>query len=305
VVVNTITGLGYAFGGRAGLLRRAIVFFWRRICGTRTWISFQNPDDLAMFRQLKLVKPERAFLIAGSGVNTQVYAPTPATAGPGDAPRPFTFLMFSRMMWEKGVREYIEAAEWVSRECATAGGKGVRFVLLGGARPGNSTGVLTEWIAHPRTIPAAWIEERVRAGIVEWHPHDDAVLPYLREADAVVLPSYYREGIPRSLLEAMSCGKAIITTDTPGCRDTVVDGANGILVQPRDVRSLARAMAYLARDPEAGARMGTASRRIALERFSDEVVVQRTFDLYRRAGLNLPPERGNSRLEGNENRCPS
>ena len=113
------------------------------------------------------------------------------------------------------------------------------------------------------------------------------MLPILGGADVVVLPSYYPEGVPRSLLEAMSCGRAIITTDTPGCRDVVEHGVNGLLVKPRDAEDLARAMATLAADPERVAEMGKASRRLVSEKFSDERIIDQTFATYGLAGVTV------------------
>lgn len=286
--VNTLTGLGYVFGGKVTPLRRLITFLWRIVCRPRTWTSFQNPDDLQLFRQLNLVRPERAVLISGSGVDPRLFAPNNGAEPPEVPGRTLTFLMFSRMMWDKGVREYVEAAELVTRKSRAGRNRPPpRFVLLGGARPNNTTGVMTEWLDSPGAIPPEWLEEQARAGFVDWHPHDDATLPYIQDADVVVLPSYYREGIPRCLLEAMSCGKAIITTDSPGCRETVVENKNGLLVPPRDAARLADAMSYMLENPRATSEMGAASRRLVLERFSDDTVIRETFDLYERAGLNL------------------
>lgn len=164
-------------------------------------------------------------------------------------------------------------------------------MLVGGAPAGNPTGVKQEWLANPDTIPGSWLEDHaVRSG-VEYHPHDDNVVPYLEKADVVVLPSYYREGVPRSLLEAMSCGRAIITTDMPGCRDVVEAGVNGLLVKARDAESLAGALEYMVSHPEKVEAMGQASRRLVVERFSDQTVIRQTVDLYERAGLPVRQSR--------------
>ena len=128
----------------------------------------------------------------------------------------------------------------------------MEFVLLGGALPNNTTGVHAEWIANPATIPGDWLQRESAKGYVQWRPHREDIFDEIQAADVVVLPSYYSEGVPRSLIEAMACGKEVITTDTPGCRDVVerdLNGFNGILVPPRDVDGLADAFAFIADRP--------------------------------------------------------
>jgi len=158
--------------------------------------------------------------------------------------------MFSRMIRDKGIEEYFRAAEIMLIERHR--GRPVEFVLLGGALPNNTTGVHAEWIANPATIPGDWLQRESAKGYVQWRPHREDIIDEIQAADVVVLPSYYSEGVPRSLIEAMACGKEVITTDTPGCGDLVerdLNEFNGILVPPRDVDGLADAFAFIADRP--------------------------------------------------------
>jgi glycosyltransferase involved in cell wall biosynthesis len=168
--------------------------------------------------------------------------------------QPPTFLMIGRLILEKGVIDFVEAARRVRFACP-----GVRFVLVGGLDP--KPGSLTKEDVR------AWVAE----GIIEWAGEVGDVRPFLREASAFVLPSY-REGVPRSTQEAMAIGRAVITTDVPGCRVTVRDGVNGFLVPPRDPEALARAMMRFVHDRELAVTMGAESRRIAEADFDVHVV---------------------------------
>jgi glycosyltransferase involved in cell wall biosynthesis len=298
-VFNTVTGLGVAFS-RKGLLQEIVKGLWRLSCRSRSWTTFQNAEDLELFGRLNLIQPERTIVIRGSGVDTERFrcAGIPSRLSNG---RSMTFLMFGRMLWAKGVREYIAAAEKVQKRLHAKGSAvDARFVLVGGAPAGNPTGVKEEWLVNPGTIPGDWLEQQAALGTIEYYPHDDNVVAYIEKADVVVLPSYYREGVPRSLLEAMSCGRAIITTDMPGCRDVVEVGVNGLLVKPRDAESLAAAFEYMVDHPQEVDEMGQQSRRLVLERFSDEIVARQTVDLYARAGL---PVRDRTRIASSEGRA--
>ena len=164
----------------------------------------------------------------------------------------------------------------------------MRFVLLGGAGSCDRQRVARQWLSNPDTVPGEWLDEQAARGFVEYYPHQDEVLPYIQESDVVVLPSYYREGSPNCLLEAMSCGKAIITTNSPGCRELVEEGVNGLLVKPRDVESLVQAFQYMLNHPAAVKEMGQASRQIVLECFSDGAAIEKNIELYERTGLFTP-----------------
>ena len=286
VVVNTVTGLGYTFM-KGGFLQRVVTSLLRLALRPPALTIFQNPDDQQSFRSLQLTG-DRSVVILGSGIDTDKYAPLSPTLSIAPQNQKVMFLMFSRMMWDKGVREYVEAAKKLRLKLGRDQmASQVKCILLGGAGAGNPTSVAEEWIDNPLTIPGEWLEKQATGEYVDWHPHDDDVLPYIHRADVVVLPSYYREGVPRSLLEAMACGKPIITTDTPGCRKTVEDGVNGFLVPAKDSDSLADAMLFLAENEDLRKRMGEASRERALALFADHIVIEKTLDVYRKAGLQI------------------
>jgi glycosyltransferase involved in cell wall biosynthesis len=246
-----ISGLGYGFGQETlrqrmltPLLARMFRYGLRRSAG----VIFQNPDDRALFIQRGIVASEQTMLVSGSGVDVSRFAVQPLPPQP-------TFLLMARLIAQKGVREYVAAARQVRARVPQA-----RFLLAG-------------WIElRSGAIQASELEQWRRENIVEYLGALDDVRPAIARAGVYVLPSYYREGVPRSVLEAMAMGRAVITTDTPGCRETVVDGENGLLVPARNVGELAQAMHRLAIAENVVARMGEASRRLAEERFAVEKV---------------------------------
>jgi glycosyltransferase involved in cell wall biosynthesis len=190
----------------------------------------------------------KAIVVAGSGVNTADFAQTPLPEAP-------VFLLMARLIPEKGIREYVAAARTVRRSTPDA-----RFLLAG-------------WVeSRHGAISMAELESWREEGVVEYLGVLDDVRAAIARAAVYVLPSYYREGVPRSILEAMSMGRPIITTNLPGCRETVRSDENGILVEPRDAASLASAMLRLASNSAARASMGEASRRLAEGRFATEHV---------------------------------
>lgn len=284
--VNTVTGIGSTFGGKASaalrLVRPVLMTMMRFGLRAGARVTFQNDYDLGFYVEHGLVSPDRSRLIRGSGVDIDRFRPAPQ-AGAGPNARPMRFLMFSRMIRSKGVEEYCRAAEQVMADPALAGR--ADFVMIGGARVGNDTGVDDEWICNPETISGDWLAREAGKGHLTWMPHQEDILPHIHAADVIVLPSYFPEGLPRSLLEAMACGKAIVTCDMPGCRDTVDDGVNGYLVEPRSVDSLADAMRRMIEAPARVVAMGAESRRMVIERFSDDTVVGSTLEEYRFAGI--------------------
>jgi glycosyltransferase involved in cell wall biosynthesis len=285
VIVNTVTGLGFAFQV-GGALERLVRILWRIGCGRRTWTIFQNPDNLKLFLEAGLVDADRTRLIRGSGVDCRRFAPAPEANARTDR-APVRFLMFGRLLRDKGVLEYLEAARIVrERMLAAPGGISATFVLLGGAPAGNPTGVREDSLTNPATISPSVVQDYVKKGLIEYHPHDEDVLPHIHAADVVVLPSY-GEGLPRSLLEALACGKPVITTKAPGCREVVQHLENGVLVQPRSADDLASAFEYVLAHTRGLRKMGEVSRRLAVESFSDEVVVSQVIETYRTAGLTL------------------
>ena len=246
--IALITGLGYGFQGGAGrsLFRTLIRFLYRHALKRASVVIFQNPDDLQTFRELELIGPDVATeVVNGSGVDLLRFSPQPVAAGSA------TFLMIARLVGDKGVREYVEAARFVRRDFPEA-----RFILVG---PIDS---------NPDAIPAGEIRRWVAEGTIDYRGVMKDVRPALVECSVYVLPSY-REGTPRSVLEAMATGRAVITTDAPGCRQTVDHGVNGYLVLVRSSKDLALAMRKFVENPCLVARMGEASL----------VKVRKTFDV--------------------------
>ena len=251
-----ITGVGSALGGGSGLGRRALSLlvqtFYRVGLSQTHIVFFQNPDDERLFRLLGLVGDRhRVVRINGSGVDLERFACVPLP------PAPITFLMIGRLIRDKGVYEYVEAARRVHRAHPEA-----RFELLGPLDSNPSA-------IHPSQL-AIWRQE----GVVEYLGTSADVRPFLTRAHVVVLPSY-GEGMPRSVLEAMAMGRAVLTADVPGCRETVEGERNGYLVPARDADGLTEAMLKMLAEPERLELMGRQSRAIAEERF-DVHVVNRT-----------------------------
>lgn len=259
-VVNAIPGLGYVFlaqGSRAVVRRYLVERLYRVALGGRqTKAIFQNPDDLEQFVERGLIRPDRAVLIRGSGVDLAEFPV--ADEPPGD---PLVVLP-ARMLRDKGVMEFVEAARLV-RAALPA----VRFALVGGCDANRSA------IGEEQLL--AWQAD----GVVEWWGQRDDMPDVLRRASIVCLPSF-REGVPKALLEAAATGRAIVTTDVPGCREVVREGENGLLVPPRNGAALAAAILTLVRDPELRRRMGRAGRLRAEREFSLESVVRRTLEIY-------------------------
>ena len=262
-VVNTLTGMGPLFTMRTATMRalrqaagHALRFGLRH---PRTAVVVQNPDDRDLLVARGIATPEQIVLIPGSGVDLAVFRPAPEPAGPP------VVLMASRLLWEKGVEEFVEAARRLR-----ARGVSARFVLVGEPEAG-----------HPTAVPRAALERWRDAGIVELPGWRRDVPALLAESHIVCLPSFYGEGIPRILIEAAACGRPIVTTDSPGCREAARDGRSGLLVPPRDAGALAAALAALLEDAPRRAAMGAAGRALAA-RFSIERVIEANLDLHRR-----------------------
>ena len=261
-VVNALGGLGYVFsshGWKARLLRpmvRLVFRFHGR--ARRNRFIVQNPDDCSRLVGELGVAANRIVVIRGSGVDTRYFSPMPEPETPAVA------ALVSRMLWDKGVGEVVEAARMLKERGTT-----VKVVLVGDEDPEN-----------PESISKRRLLEWNGEGIVEWWGRRDDIAKVWAQCHICMLPSY-REGLPKALLEAAACGRPIITTDTPGCREIVRDGENGILVPPRDAAALADAIERLVRDPLLRARMGACGRRRVEEEFSEERVVEQTLALYR------------------------
>ncbi|HEX6949437.1 MAG TPA: glycosyltransferase family 4 protein [Nitrospira sp.] len=260
--VNAVVGLGWLFTSAKGvmrLIRPAARWTLALLLRTRSSLTIvQNPDDRALLIRSHL--PEsRIRLIRGAGVDTTVFAPAPEPAGP------VCVVLAARMLWDKGVGEFVEAARLIRQAGVEA-----RFALVGDPDPDNPASV-------PEAVLRSW---HGQDGIEWWGRRDDMPSVY-HAAHIACLPSYYREGLPKVLLEAAACGLPLITTDAPGCREVVRDGDNGILVTPRDAQSLARAIGRLIEDEKLRHTMGKRGREIILKDFSSELVVRETLGIYR------------------------
>lgn len=246
-----VTGLGrvYSAGSaKAKAVRRITVSLYRKALKRCDKVIFQNPDDRDKMVKLGCIKRENARLVNGSGVNMERFSRD-------KQPDKLTFLMVSRIIRAKGVLEYCAAAKKVKEKYPDA-----RFVMLGGFD--QSIGAL-----RPEDI-----SEYVDGGFVELPGEVKDPVEFYRNCSVYVLPSYYREGLPRTILEAMSCGCPVITTDWPGCREPIEDGANGYLVPVRDDAALAERMERFARDPQLVKDMGEKSRRICSEKYEVSIV---------------------------------
>jgi glycosyltransferase involved in cell wall biosynthesis len=262
--VSSVAGLGHVFSSDdlgSRVLRGVLSNLFRlALAGRRRQLVLQNNDDLAYFTNHALVARERACVIPGSGVNTQRFRP-----GPERRPeRPLTVLMACRLLWNKGVRPYVDAARRIGE-----GGRDIRFLLAGQPDEGN-----------PNAVPQTAIRQWVADGVVEWLGHVDDMAGLMDQVDVCVLPTTYGEGVPRSLLEGAASGKALITTDTPGCRDVVADGRTGLIVPPNDGAALARALVRLDADRALLERLGAAAREHVLNRFDEGVILASTLAVY-------------------------
>ncbi len=260
-VVSAVSGLGYVFlarGPRADLGRRLALATYRVALGKRrSRTIFQNEDDRRELTGRGVVRPDRTIIIRGSGVDLATFPLRPEPV----SERPLVVLP-SRLLWDKGVGELVDAARSIGRR-----GIAARFALVGDTDP------------NPTTVPRETLERWNAEGAVEWWGFRDDMPEVLRQASIVCLPSY-REGLPKALLEAAATGRAIVTTDVPGCRDAVRHEHNGLLVPPRDAGALAEALVRLLGDPDLRRRMGAAGRARAEAEFSVERVVEETMAVY-------------------------
>ena len=267
-----ITGLGQSFNG--GSFKKRIIdgvvrSLYRLALRKSRVVFFQNPDDLDRFRAMKLLADgSRVVVIPGSGIDLEDFSPTPF-------PTQITFLLMARIIPPKGIYQFVRAAALLGEKYPAA-----RFRLAGPI--GTSKAF----------IPLNEVEGWHRAGIIEYLGMLEDVKPALSECSVYVLPSYYGEGVPRSVLEAMACGRAIITTDAPGCRETVVDQTNGFLVPVRDVMALATAMEKFIMDPDLIVRMGARSRYFAETKFDVRRVNSLIFEGLGLVAYPLEPQSG-------------
>jgi glycosyltransferase involved in cell wall biosynthesis len=254
--ICTVTGLGYSFLNNnlvSKLARRLYKFAFKKA----NLVAFQNNDDRNLFTSEKLVKNQKTVIIRGSGINCEKFKPLPKS----DLSTSFVFLFVGRLLYDKGVIEYLKAAEIVKDQFPE-----ITFQILGSLDNDN-----------PSCISLEILEDYQRKGIVTYLGTSDDVKDKIRNSDTVVLPSY-REGLPRVMLEAISMAKPVITTDTAGCRDTVVDNVTGFLVPVKNIDKLADAMIKMINLPDSErVRMGKNGRELALEQFDEKAVIENYF----------------------------
>jgi glycosyltransferase involved in cell wall biosynthesis len=270
-VVNAVSGLGSAFGEskqRRGVRFAVDLLYRLALSNSRSHTIFQNVSDRDHFLSNGWIREENTALIRGSGVDTEAFQPIPEPTG---VP---VVLFASRLLREKGVEDFITVARMFSEAGVPA-----RFVLVGRIDLDN-----------PSAVSGSELESWVQEGVIEWWGNREDMPAVYSQANLVVLPTYYKEGVPKALIEAAACGRAIVTTDIPGCRDIVRDNFNGLLVSPRDPKGAARAIRTLLESPELRRQFGANGRRLATEEFDVRTVVAQTLDAYQALLLTAPQE---------------
>lgn len=264
--VNAVAGMGYVFTSdslRARALRPLVKVLFRLALGGRaSRLIVQNSEDAEFFGVAGIVRRDYIRVIPGSGVDCKEFIPSTRPFAP-DPARHFRVVLPARLLWDKGVSEYIDAARML-----IASGRKIDFLLAGDRDEGN-----------PASISASVLENWVRDGVVKWLGQVNDMPELFRSVDLVVLPSY-REGLPKGLIEAGACGIPVVTTDVPGCRDVVSDGVDGLLVPPKNPVQLARAIAHLQDNPQERRSYGDALRLKVLRQFDERIVIASTFNVY-------------------------
>ena len=261
-VVNALTGMGYIFISnqlKAKLLRPLVKLAFRVFLNEKnSYLVLQNKDDLNMLLNANLIEPNSTSLIKGSGVDLSEFYPMKNTS---NIP---VVMLASRLLWDKGVGEFVEASKILREQNVNA-----RFVLVGDADSDNPSGIslkqLTEW---------------KNSEVIEWWGHSSNMLDSLSKADILCLPSY-REGLPKVLLEGASCELPLVATDVPGCREIVRNGENGLLVPVQNATALALALHELINDKDERILMGKKGRKIVEHEFSDKVILEKFLNLYK------------------------
>lgn len=249
-MLANISGLGSAFS-KDGPVRRLIISFYKLSFSPTTKVLFQNPDDQEEFLSNKIVSRDQSILLPGSGIDLNHFALTALPDGR------ITFLLAARLLVDKGVRVYAEAARVLKSQVPE-----IKLQLLGPLDPDNPSGISASELN-------GWIDE----GVVEYLGAADDVRPFISNVHFVVLPTVYREGVPHVLLEAASMGRPVITTDTPGCREAVDDGVSGRICQPGSVESLVEVVSSCAGLSSSEILdMGQAGRRLMERRFDERFV---------------------------------
>lgn len=261
-VINAFAGMGFLFSSQrwlAKILRPFVTVLFRVVLNSgNSRLILQNPDDLNLLVAAQAIDESRIALIRGAGVDVSLYTMAEEPSGI------MTILLASRMLWDKGVGEFVQAAELIRQRGISA-----RFVLVG-----------TGDAENPRSIPEETLKSWHESGVVEWWGKRNDMPQVFAQAHLVCLPSTYGEGIPKVLIEAAACGRPIVTTDMPGCREIVRHGVNGLLVPPKDSIALADALQQLLENPDLRREMGAKGREMVVQEFAQEIVIEQTLALY-------------------------
>ena len=264
-MVSTITGLGHPFIA-GGLLKKLGGIGYNLFLNRSDKVIFQNRDDRQLFIDNNWISADKAELIVSSGIAVDDFE----FVGYDGNDRDIKVLIATRLLGEKGVEEYVEAAEIIKSKRDN-----IRFQIGGEFDP-----------YHPDSIPRKWIEEKAEEGVIEFLGYIDDMSQKLKEIDIFVLPSY-REGVPRVLLEAAATGKPVVTTDAPGCREAVIDGETGKLVPPRDSQALAEAILSLVDEEDKRKEMGIKGRKRVEAEFDIKEITKQYFEVYRKLGFDI------------------
>ena len=265
-VIASISGLGYVFTDsrvKVRVLKFILGRFYRfALSWNNVTVIVQNNDDWRILSEVGALDSSKPILIRGSGVDLNKFKPLVKHDRPISEDKFVTFMFMARLLGDKGVNEFVEAAELLS------GRSDCSFLIVGDLDEGN-----------PNSLSKVDLERIGRLSFVKLLGFSEDAAGAINSADVIVLPSY-REGLPKSLLEAAACGKPVITTDVPGCRDAIESGVTGLLVPPKNSKKLAEAMLYLIDNPHVRDRMGREGRRLAEEAFDIKSVVQKHMEIY-------------------------
>lgn len=268
VVINNFTGLGFLFSesGKAFWLRKVTLPMMRWAMGRGgVFTVLLNDQDRRELLKRNLISGENSIVIPGEGVDIERFHPPVKSRGDKGAT---VVLMAARLLWDKGVAEFVKAAQAVQQKV-----EGVQFWLAGEPDPGN-----------PTSIPKSTVESWQKKGFVDILGYQDEMAPILREADIAVLPSYH-EGVPVFLLEAAASGLPLVATDLEGCRMIIEEGENGFLIPKENVEALSNALCVLIEDPELREKMGARSREIVERDFNQGEIIAQFLSLYRELGI--------------------
>jgi glycosyltransferase involved in cell wall biosynthesis len=258
LIVNAISGLGHVFASNSWL-KHPLRFLLKIVLTSKhVHVIVQNPEDMHEIGPLALAN--HTHLLLGAGVNTDVFKPKEEPFCP-----PFVVSHVSRLLWSKGVGDLVEAARLLKQ-------KGIPIHVQVVGLPDKE---------NPNSIPEHVLNQWHGEGLIAWLGQQDNIEEIYQQSHVAVLASYYREGIPKSLLEALACGKPIVTCHMPGCRLTVQNGRNGFLIPPKSAEELARVLEILYKNPKKRQTMGKKSRSMALKYFSDHTIHKQTLRIYR------------------------